>query len=720
MNRSMNRLAPLLLLAASGCGTTPTPTDATDGGSDAQATLDAGPPDLAQAGPRRLILLHTNDEHSHLFAFAPELDDFPTANTPGTGTLKGGVARRMTVLKQERDAAKTAGAATLTLSAGDNVMGTLPQVGFTTTAPDFTLMKTLGYDATCLGNHEFDFGPAALATALKAAQSGSGLIPTLSTNIHFDAMDARDDTLAAAYAELPDPSKLVQKYHVLTTSNGLKVGLLGIVGANAAYVETPKAPVTFSLGASKKETATDEVLKALYADIQPTVDRLRTVEKVDLVIALSHSGVDLVKPEQGEDYRIAQNVPGIDVIVSGHTHTVVTAPIVVVNTSTKKKVFVVQAGSYGAYVGRLDLTVATDGSVSFDAAGSKLVPVDDKILPDPAMVMAQSAAVRELETKPFGMTGKSFLEGALGRIEGTPVKDDAAKEGDLYFRTLGKAPFDVVGLLPSQETELLNLASDALFAAADKYASPMGSGETTDLAIHSAGVIRGDLPKGKTGNLAFADLFRILPLGISPADGSIGYPLVHVYLLFVEIKIAFEIAANYGLQEGTNSLFLVPSGMRVTYDTTRAPFDSAKGNFVPTNGRVTKIEWISDHSKGYEGAFDTVLFDMNRALPWTPPNTVRDAMTLYGVSTNMYIASFADSVGVTLKNKNGKFVPLPDTIVHRKDAEKSEVKDFEALAEYIRGESMKNGGNLPSRYNAATPEGKVPRRMLCSGPVCPK
>src|SRR5258706_10022195 len=94
---------------------------------------------------RKLVILHTNDEHSHLVGYGPEVDDFPTAATAGSG-ITGGAARRMVILKAERDAAAAGGADSLTVSAGDNMMGTLVQIAATTISPDYRLMKVLGYD----------------------------------------------------------------------------------------------------------------------------------------------------------------------------------------------------------------------------------------------------------------------------------------------------------------------------------------------------------------------------------------------------------------------------------------------------------------------------------------------------------------------------------------------------------------------------------------------
>src|SRR2546421_11310024 len=174
----MRRLAvPLFALALAGCGDSTKPT-------------------------RTLVLLHTNDEHSHLLGFQPELDDFPTPSS-GTGVIKGGVARRATVLAQERAKVTALGkdAASLTVSGGDNSMGTLTQVAQPTAGPDFTIMKQLGYDVTNWGHHEFDFRPKGLAAAMTAAQANGGAGPTVASNIHFSATDAGDDAVAAVHDE---------------------------------------------------------------------------------------------------------------------------------------------------------------------------------------------------------------------------------------------------------------------------------------------------------------------------------------------------------------------------------------------------------------------------------------------------------------------------------------------------------------------------------------
>src|SRR2546430_12444799 len=79
-----------------------------------------------QSNSRRVVLLHTNDEHSHLLGFGPEADEFPiVATRAGTGAIVGGASRRSTILAQERQKTKDTGAGSLTVSAGDNLIGLL-------------------------------------------------------------------------------------------------------------------------------------------------------------------------------------------------------------------------------------------------------------------------------------------------------------------------------------------------------------------------------------------------------------------------------------------------------------------------------------------------------------------------------------------------------------------------------------------------------------------
>jgi 5'-nucleotidase/UDP-sugar diphosphatase len=657
---------------------------------------------------RTLVLLHTNDEHSHLLGFEPEQDDFPTPSS-GTGVIKGGAARRMTLLTQERAKVTALGAdaASLTVSGGDNSMGTLTQVAQPTAGPDFTVMKQLGYDVTNWGNHEFDFGPKGLAQAMTAAQANGGAVPTVASNIHFSATDAGDDELAALFDETgKDATKPAHRSLVLTAANGLKVGFIGVMGADAAQFATIKAPVTFSIPAGGVETNRAGVLTQIIEDLQPIVDNLRNVEKCDVIVALSHSGLDPQDPAKGEDYLLAQNLNGLDVVVSAHTHTV-TKAFTVANAATGKQVVVQEAGSFGELLGKITITVDGKG-VHWDEANTAMLDIDDKVAADGAVTTKINAVVAGLEsTKLTG--GKSYLETALSNLLGMSIADDPAKVGDLYFYPLADTTFDLDGGMSNRtESPILVLSADGMLAAADQY-----SGGKTDVAVQVAGVIRGNLPKGKTGKIAFGDVFRVLPLGISTGNGTVGYPLTRASLLLPELKAALEASASasYSSQDLTG-YFMVLGGAKYEFDTNRPVFNTSGNPLDPANGRVTKITFATDHTK--PDVFDHVAFDVANGGFIDPP------LSFVNVVTNLYVAQFATSFGIKLKKTDGsgdQFASPSDAILKRGDG--TEVKDYDALGAMIRSEAQANGGALPARWDAKT-AGNFPRRAICSGTLCTK
>ncbi len=177
----------------------------------------------------------------------------------------------------------------------------------------------------------------------------------VASNVVFSPDGKGDSDLRAAFREYP-----VEPYAVIER-RGIRIGLFGILGKDA-QTDTPFAkPVTFA-----DPVETSKKMAAL----------LREKEKVDLVVCLSHTGTSPVK-EHSEDELLARAVPGIDVIISGHTHTILPTPIVV------GKTVIVSAGSYGAYLGRLTLDYAKGSGAA--SAGYELIPVARDIPDDPAL-----------------------------------------------------------------------------------------------------------------------------------------------------------------------------------------------------------------------------------------------------------------------------------------------------------------------------------------------
>ncbi len=710
--------AVMLLVAAAssvaGCSSSSAPSSVGDAGHHdaghaADASRDGG-------GDRQVVVLFTSDEHSHLLAFSPELDDFPESAVPGDGSLVGGVARRLAVIEAQRTAAAAAGQDSILVSAGDNNMGTLAHVAFQTGSFDYRSLKALGYDVTTLGNHEFDFGPAALARSIGVAQGNGGLPPIVASNIHFSSGSSADDPLAALYSSDVTDSSPIHPYRVLTTSHGIKVGILGYVGVDASSDATNKAPVAFSeerghdAGVADDASAASALaasLKLVYEDLQPVVDTLRNVEKVDLVVALSHAGVADSSTEAlieaSEDWNICTNVTGIDLIVSGHAHNTDARPIEVTNTASKP-CLVLNASAFGQHVGRVAFTIPADPSapVTWDRATQALVPVNDKTVPDVSEAKALPGIVQSIEESGSAAGGESYLEGLLSLTTGTKVKNDPAKPGDLYFYPVGKTTFDLLDT-PS----ILSLSADSMLKASDAWAAET-KGPSTDLAIESAGVIRAVVRQGKTGVIAAGDAFDVVPLGVSPSNGTVGYPLLRAYLYLIEVQGVFEYARAMG---ATNSNFdLGMGGAQVEYDATR-PLVMSEADLLGGKGQVMKITIASDH--GNLEKFDKVIFQ--RAQPdATPPVPAIGGLTdLIPVVTSSYIAEFAGEAGVTLKDAMGNELgstpysngaAVIDAVLHRPDG--SEIKQLEGFFAWLHTSSP-----LPAAYDVSSPQ--ATKRWVC-------
>lgn len=683
MNRLTSlSLAALLLAGVSGLASCSSSDDnepapggsAGAGGGDNDAGDDPDAGDEIEG--KRLVVLFTSDEHSHLFAFSPELDDWPLATEPGSGDLVGGIARRATVLARERKAAQEAGKDTITLSSGDNSMGALPHIAFESSSLDYRLLHGLGYHATTLGNHEFDLGPKALAAAITTAKEANELPPIVATNIFFDDEDPGDDELAALVGEGDD--KPIQRYRVLETDSGIKVGLIGYMGVNASHVATTKAPVRFSeRGVDVDDRSNqDVVLPKLYEDLQPVVDKLRNDEKVDLVIALSHAGVlDTKNPETSEDWAVAANVSGIDVIISGHEHSADPTPIVVENEKSGREVLILNGSSYGRHVGRIELIIPEDGEkpVTWDAETQALLPITDKEIPDAAYGPLLESALGAIETADQ-VDGKSWLRRLLERVTGGPV--DYQEKGDFYFYPVAKTSFD----LPKDHS-MLFLTADAMLAGVADVAP-------AQIAIQSNGVVRSGLFKGKTGNISAADAFAALPLGSSPKDGSLGYPLVRAHLDAFFLRAIFEFASAQG---PVNSQYdLASGGLLVEYDCSREPVKAQTDLLNPNKGRVMRMLLDTDPSDGLE-QFDRVIYDRNDSSKNAPNNE------LFAVVTSSYIAEFAGDVGAPLQDENGDSKTVAELVLHRDD--ESEIKEVEAFMSFLHSQPE---STIPERYNAAS------------------
>ena len=287
------------------------------------AAVAARLPLSAQTGtePVRLTLLHTNDTHSRIEPFGP-------GNGPISG--KGGMARRATLV---RDLRKQLGNVLL-LDAGDVFQGT-PYFNRYKGALDYKLMSMVGYDAATLGNHDFDNGVEGLVAAMVEAK-----FPFV--NCNFDLKGA------------PALAKRVQPWLVKSLP-GVKVGITGVC-------------VDFKGLVAPKNHEGVIWLDPLEA-LKPVIKHLREQEKVDMVVLLSHLGHDL-KGSGLDDLTLAAQLPGVDVIIGGHSHTFLEEPVRIKNAGGETLIF--QVGFGGVNLGRMDFTLVK-GAVK--ASSGATVPV---------------------------------------------------------------------------------------------------------------------------------------------------------------------------------------------------------------------------------------------------------------------------------------------------------------------------------------------------------
>ncbi len=253
----------------------------------------------------KLIILHTNDTHSRI-------EPFPNDGSRNAGL--GGAARRATIIENIRTDHKNV----LLFDSGDIFQGT-PYFNFFGGELDIKLMSQMGYDATTMGNHDFDGGLENFEKHMRE----QGNFPLIISNYDF-----KDTVLHDKYLT----RKVFQKGDIKVGVTGVGIELNGLVPANLYGPTRYLDPI---------QHATEQ------ANI------LKHDEKCDLVVCLSHLGYKY-DSKKVSDIHLAQNSESIDLILGGHTHTFMDSP----DTKRNKNgdpVMIHQVGWAGMRLGKIEV-----------------------------------------------------------------------------------------------------------------------------------------------------------------------------------------------------------------------------------------------------------------------------------------------------------------------------------------------------------------------------
>lgn len=429
-----------------------------------------------------LTLVHTNDTHAHLEPMELTLS--------GKKVRVGGVAQRVAFFDRLRAQRRNV----LILDAGDVFQGTLYFNQYRGLADRYFMHRML-YRVMTLGNHEFNLGPGHLAEFLKGAK-----FKVVSANVDI-SREPRLQGLLAPYAVLQ--------------VGGEKVGLVGLTTPDTREISNPGPTVAFL-------DPYESAQKAIYELLAKGVNK---------IVVLSHLGY-------GEDLKLARRLVGAQVIVGGHSHTLLGSfphpelrpagpyPTVVKNPEGRD-VLVVQAWEWGKVVGLLEVT--------FDARGQLVAYKGEALLMTP-------------EVSPEDFFAKEAL---LAYAQ--PVMA-------LMGQVIAEAKVDLVGeraIVRKRESNLGNLIADGMVWKTRNAG--------VQIALQNGGGIRASIPKGP---ITVGKVYEVLPFGNT---------LVVMDLKGKEILAALENGVSQW-EQGAGR-FLQVSGLRYAFDLAR-----------PAGSRVVRVE----------------------------------------------------------------------------------------------------------------------------------
>lgn len=566
---------------------------------------------------KEINIVFTHDLHSRLEPFYME----------EAGKEKvGGFARIKTYLEKRRAEDENL----LFLDGGDFSMGTLYQTVYETQAAELRMLGFLGADVTTLGNHEFDYRSQGLVNMLTTARNSGEKLPDIALcNVDWEATLKGEKKEAGALLQKAFKECGIRKYVILKKGE-LKIAVIGVFGKDALAC-APTCALTFQ-----------DPIEA----VKETVERIKKTEAVDMIICLSHSGT-WEEESKSEDELLAKAVPELDLIISGHTHSILNKPIIHAHTA------IVSTGEYGARVGAVKLMQQEDHR--WKVKDYALVLMDDTY----ALDVKTEEKVKKL--------GENIDREYLKQFGYT--KNQVLTHNPWQFTKING-----LGSVLKEET-LGNLLADSYLYAVNN--SDTGDHTPAVVAVVPSGCIRDTFHKDT--DITVADAFRTLSLGIGP-DGIPGYPLVSIYLTGAELKTMAEVDASVSPIMTTAQLY--SSGIAYTLNPHRLILN-----------KVTEVD-LQDMTGKTRDLQNDKLYCV-----------VAD---LY--SGQMFGTVSGQSFGilsVTPKDAKGNKIPiekLEDYIVYRNG---QELKAWICVADYLNSFEKVNGKSQIPEYYKTTHNRKI-------------
>jgi len=544
--------------------------------------------------PTDVTVLFTHDLHSHLLPSRSE-----------DGGEYGGYARLMHVINEQKEKYPDA----ILVDAGDFSMGSLFQTAYATSAIELRMMGAMGYDATTFGNHEYDYLQDGLASMLNAAVDSGEKLPYIVESNYLppeNGEEGYNPEITEAY------DNYGVKNYVIIERGGVYFAIFGIFGFDADDC-APNSGMKFLDPAETAQATVDAA----------TAECLEKYGAEPVVICLSHSGTS---NGEGEDYKLAESTDGIDLIVSGHTHTTLREAIEVNGT------YIVSASEYGKNLGVVNLR---KNGEAYTLTDYELIPIDENTPTDTNI---------EFRVEKF----KAYVE--IDYLEKYGVTfDEVLVNNDIKFETVKEIK------ATQHESPVCNIFADAY-----KWAIENATGETVDVALTAAGVVRESLPMG---NVTTSDVFNAASLGVG-TEGE----LIAVYITGKDLKNALEVDAS--VQPLMSAAQLYFSGIEYSYNTYRMIFN--------------KVDYA--RLRRNDGSLEAI-----------------DNDKLYCVVTGMYAGQMLGSVEetsmglleITPRDKDGNPIAADELVNYVvKDKDGNPVKEWYAIASYLKA----MGGEMDQRY----------------------